>query len=118
MIVTGSNIEIFRGDDEPIAVQILSDGVPVNITGFTIFFTVKNTDDNDKTDDSAVIKKNVTTHTDPTAGITTIVLTDSDTDIPPTNYEYDIQWKDLADDIKTLIKARFCVKADTTRRIT
>ena len=68
------------------------DGVVIDITGSTVFFTVKARLQD--IDDEALITKDVTSHSDPTNGITIITLTDTQTDIAPGNYFYDIKIKD------------------------
>lgn len=64
-----------------------SDG-PIDITGYTLYFTVKKTPS--QSDSLANIFKTVTTHTNPTAGETQILLTPEDTDIPQGSYIYDL----------------------------
>jgi hypothetical protein len=66
-------------------------GSPVNITGYTILFTVKRQVDLDKSDDSALITKTITKHTDPTGGISALVLTNSQTNIEAGIYYYDLR---------------------------
>jgi hypothetical protein len=65
----------------------------VDLTGATVYFTVKPTYDTDPTDGAAIIKKDVTSHTAPTLGKTTIVLTPTDTTVTPGTYGYDIKLK-------------------------
>ncbi len=70
----------------------ITDGTnPIDITGATVFFTIKkNLEDSD---DDAIIKKDITSHTDPTQGKTSITLSDTDTAIEPDTYFYDIKLK-------------------------
>ena len=65
----------------------------VDLTGATVYFTIKPAFDADQTDGAAIIKKDVTTHTNPTAGQTTVTLTPIDTAVTPGNYGYDIKLK-------------------------
>jgi hypothetical protein len=66
-----------------------------DITGYTVKFTVKkNTNDLDNDDVGAIISKTVTTHTDPSQGLTLISLTTSDTNVNPSTYFYDIKLRD------------------------
>jgi len=69
-------------------VTITNNGSVQNITGWTVFFTVKKS--TNQTDAEALISKTITTHTNPTLGITTITLSPSDTDVLAGNYLYDI----------------------------
>ena len=79
----------------------------VDLTGATIYFTVKEETDEVASDTSALIKKDVTDHTDPTHGITTIALTPSDTNVIPGKYGYDIKLKKANGD-QTTIKVGAC----------
>lgn len=86
-------LTIIRGDSENITVTFKdNDDVAVNLTGKTVFFTVKKLEDINEDDDaSAIIKKEITTHSAPTSGETIIVLTTTDTDQAPGEYVYDLQ---------------------------
>jgi hypothetical protein len=92
---TTSNIApLVRGDTRKIEITITDEfGVPVNIQGHTIFFTLKT----DKTlaDSLAMLQVSYTVATDADAlvGKTVLVLSATDTaSVPPGKYFYDIQW--------------------------
>jgi len=109
------NFKLIRGDDHTFALEFKQDGVPKNITGWTVFLTVKkNIDDLDA---NAVISKTVTSHTDPTNGKTEISIADTETDPLCGIYYYDIQYKDLAGIIKTVMLGTLNFYKDVTRRI-
>jgi hypothetical protein len=111
-----NKLTIIRGDDVTIPVTFTdSDGDPINLTGCTVFFTVKNEKSDD--DDDAVISKSVTSHTTPASGITQVVLTHTDTDIDPGSYYWDLQIKDSAGKIQSTQVAQFEVIQDITTRI-
>ena len=63
--------------------------VAYNLTGKTVFFTVKKLKDNRDDDIDALITKDIVAHTTPTSGITTLSLTDAQTDIPAGRYKGD-----------------------------
>jgi len=114
-----ANIRLIRGDSKTYDITIKDgDGVAIDITGYTIFFTVKTSIDNNLTDTTAVIKKTITSHINPTEGKTQISLTEDDTNIEPCVYYYDIQLKSIGGDIKTPSEypARFTILGDVTRR--
>jgi len=67
-------------------------GSPVDITGWTIFFTAKTNMSN--LDEEAVISKTVTEHSDALQGKTLISLSETDTAITPKSYYYDIKYND------------------------
>ena len=108
-----TNLEVYRGDDKTYNVVFKDgEGEVINITGWEVFFTVKNkaTD----TDAQAIIQKKVTSHTDPTNGETEISLTHDDTDITVKYYDYDIQIKDADSKIKTIVVGQFKILQDVT----
>lgn len=84
-------IKRVRGDNYTLDLEISdADGDAVDLTGATVFFTVKKNFQD--TDANALISKSVTSHTSPTEGLTSIPLTSSDTDFEG-SYYYDIKIK-------------------------
>jgi hypothetical protein len=61
------------------------------LTDKIIFFTAKNEADNSDNDDDAVIKKDIISHKNASAGISILELTEEDTDIPLGSYKCDIR---------------------------
>lgn len=113
--MTNLNITAVRGDTFRRKILITdANKAAVDITGWTIFFTLKN---NPKDSDAiAVIKKDITAHTDPTGGESLIELTATETDGLSGNYFYDIQIKKADSDIRTVCGGSFTMKVDITRR--
>jgi hypothetical protein len=112
-----TDIEIVRGDDEAIELEFTNeaDNSAVDLTDTTVMFTVRtNTDETD--DENAIIKKDVVTHSDPTNGKTTISLLHTETDVQAGNYKYDVQYKDAAGKIKTLLIGNISILQDVTKR--
>jgi hypothetical protein len=108
-----NKIQFYRGDTVNINLSLSG----TDLTGATIYFTAKSVVDDDATDSAAVIKKDVTSHTDATAGQTTIALTSTDTNsVDPGIYGYDIQLKNSDDAISTLEVGQLKVLGDYTRR--
>lgn len=110
-----NDIEIYQGDDVSFELNVTENQVPVDITDWKVYFTVKAhyTD----SDDDAIFSKDVTSHIDPTQGETQINLTSTDTDAASLgNYYYDIQVKDANGKIQTLVNGRFRVNPQITRR--
>lgn len=89
--VMSNTLKVIKGDDSTITVTFKNNGVVVNITSYTVFFTVKKKLSD--VDADAVIKKDITSHTDPTNGKTSIVLTSVDTGKTPGSYYWDLQLK-------------------------
>ena len=71
-----------------------SKGAAFPLTGLTVMFTAKRKTDLTADDLSAVIKKDITVHSDPTHGITTLSLTTSDTNVDLGNYKGDLRLYD------------------------
>jgi hypothetical protein len=89
-----SMMNIQKGNPYTATITITnSNGTPYDLTGKTVFFTIKRINDNtvDITDATALIKA-TTTHTVPhTSGITTLTLTDIQTAISVGEYKADIR---------------------------
>lgn len=88
----------------------------IDLTGATVYFTVKSAADTDATDTSALIKKDITSHTDAINGATEIVLTPTDTDITVGKYKYDIKLKKADGQQTTTQVGEFIVKEAITNR--
>lgn len=113
-----NNLSIIRGDDKYYNLTFTDGtGSAIDITNWTIYFTVKsNLSDTD--DSNALIQKDVSSHTDPTNGKTRVHLTHGDTDLTKGDYYYDIQVKKDNGDIITVVNGIFEVAYDVTRRTT
>ncbi len=83
-----AQLKLYRGAtyNEPLALNM-------DITGATVYVTAKPDFDSDTTDAAAVIKKDITAHTTPASGLTTLNLTSTDTDKPPGEYIIDVHVK-------------------------
>lgn len=114
-----ANFKIKRGDDISIKLTYQdANGTALDLTGSTVFFTVKYEIDNDVTDANAIIKETVTVHTDPTNGITHIPISKSDTDNAAIGvYIGDVQIVDVSNDVSSSQTFPVEITADVTRRI-
>ena len=105
---------LVRGDTFNIGVTVTSGVIPKNISGCTIYLTVKlNITD---TDAEAVIRKDITSHTSPATGKSIIPVTSTDTSDLTGDYYYDIQYKDTGSNIYTLTMGTLTFIADVTLR--
>lgn len=112
-----ADLTIIRGDDTTIELTYQDgDGNAIDLTGATVFFTVKSAIDDDSTDADAIIQKDVTVHADAVNGRSDIDLTDSDTDVALGEYLGDIQIKNAASDIVSSQAFAVEVVGDVTRR--
>ena len=109
-----NKIPTFRRDSRRILVNVSGTVAPIDITGYTFFFTVKENDTD--TDDDAKISKTVTNHSNPTAGQTIISMGTADTNLEPKVYIYDISMKDTVSNVTTLVKGELEIMQDITIR--
>jgi hypothetical protein len=118
--MASTDIEMYRGDDKTLTLTFKdSTGTTINITGYSIFFTVKDklsyTDDS--SDSDSIISSLVTSHTHATSGISELTILNSQTStVTPGKYIYDIQLKDSSSKILTVVAGAFIMNADVTRR--
>lgn len=104
-----------RGDSWSRTLQFKnSGGSPIDITGWTVFFTVKSSPGS--RDEDAVLQKTVTSHTNATGGLSAISCTAADTDNLQGDYYFDIQIKKSDGSIKTYLYGQIKFLEDTTRR--
>lgn len=114
--MSNTTLEIYEANDVDITVTVQdAAGDAVDITGYTFWFTVK--DQESDADVDALIQKTITSHTTPSSGITTVSLTNSDTDQDVGEYNYDIQMKDTSSKIQTLVKGNIKIKPKITQTI-
>jgi len=110
-----SNLTIIRGDSEVLNITWQdADGVAIDLTGKTIFFTAKKLDSD--SDDDAVITAQNSVHDDAEKGITHISLSSSDTDVEPRDYYYDFQLVDLVGNVLSTPSQVLTVLQDITIR--
>lgn len=100
-------------------ITITENGSAKDITGYTLFFTVKCK--LQSADAAAVISKDITDHTDPTGGVTTLSLTKDDTDINPDEqwiYDFKLVSSDGTTEVLTIPGGSFIVNNTVTLRST
>ena len=92
-------------------------GLPVIITNWTIWFTLKkNIDDLDA---AAIVQKKLTVFTDPTNGKTTMIAaTATETNTLLGKYFFDIQYKDESGVVRTPDSGTINFERDATRTTT
>ena len=113
-------ISVIRKTTVPLVVTFTDadTGSAIDITGYTVFFTVKkNTSQvKDATDNDALIQKTLTTFSDGAQGVARINLTATDTSIPAGSYVYDIGYKDLSSNRFFSESDEFTVLGNVTQR--
>lgn len=107
-------IKRVKGDTYPLDVTIeYASGLAVNLTGATVFLTVKrNIQD---TDTQALISKSVTSHISPTTGQTSFTLLAADVDYVGEFY-YDVKVKFSTGDIASVFADKFILANHVTIR--
>lgn len=105
-----NDLSIYEGEDKIWTVTITdSSGNPIDITGYTFLFVVK--ENINDSDDDAIIDKEITSHSDPTNGVTEITINSSDTNNLSGKYLYDYQWLDTSTKRRAVLKkANFTVE--------
>jgi hypothetical protein len=111
-----NNYTLYRGDTfaEKLVFED-TDDVTIDITGWTIFFTIKQ----NKTDEDAdaLVSKTITDIPNPTLGEYTLTVDASELNALEGNYYYDFQIKLADGKIYTLISGTITFIVDITRRI-
>ena len=106
-------ITVYSGNDVTLTLTFTdANGDPLDITGYTVFFTVK--DNYTQQDDKAFVAEEVTSHTNPTGGITTISISRTNLNRRPGVYVYDIQTKDTGANISTVTSDDFEILPKST----
>lgn len=111
---TSADLTWTRGDSGRLDVVVKqADGEPYDLTGATLFLTVKNalTD----ADSAAAIRKEVTSHDDAEEGTSHFSIATADNATSGTRY-YDVQLKDSTNAVYTLFGGLWKVLADVTTR--
>ena len=112
-----TNLTVFRGDTLTKSLSFKDENsAAIDITGWTIWFTIKSSQDD--ADSAKVAQDEVTVHTSSTAGLSTISLTATETDALEGNYYYDIQIKKVDGTVKTVLDGRITFSKDITRATT
>lgn len=115
--MTETNYEVERGDTfcEQLSFVYVTTGLPVDITGWTIFFTIKKRKTD--TDSQAVVSKTITNIPNPTLGVYVLEVPASELDTLQGVYYYDFQIKLTSGEIYTLARGTITFDVDITRRI-
>jgi len=119
--ITTHNFFVKRGDTFRQKISVYRDGEPADITGWTIYFTLKK--EKTDADSDAVIKKVITEHFSPEKGETILLCYPSETKNLLGVYYYDIQIKRHItdptdyDDIATPLEGTITFSEDITREI-
>lgn len=117
-MATLNTITYNRGTTYSITLTYKEDGVVADITGVAVRFTVKTSEyDSDSADDTALIRKTVTSFADPTNGAATVTILPSDSQSTiPGKYYYDLKIEKATGEIYKLVEGRFIIDGSPTNR--
>jgi len=101
-------LEIIRKSTKTYELQFKKSGATVDITGWTVYFTVKEAMED--SDALAKIAKTITSFDNATTGIALIELSVSDTNITAGNYWYAFDYKDEDGNEGSLISGKIKIK--------
>jgi hypothetical protein len=107
---------VIRGDSDDFTIKFTDDNnVALDLTGWTVWFTVRKTWVNeDIVDDiDAPISRKITEF--PINGQVTISITSEETTIKAGEYHYDIQYKKPNGKIKSITSCKYIIRNDVTR---
>ncbi len=103
-----TDLEFYEGEDITYPISITENGVAKDITGYTIRFVAKKSINDGNSE--AIIIKNITTHSSPIGGITSLSFNHTDTVGKNGKYVYDLQWEDTFSDIRYITGGNLIVK--------
>ena len=114
MSVVTKNMSIVRGDTKTYKLVFRNQaGDIVDITNYTVMFTLKSDSADD--DDDALISKTMTVESGE-SGEATLTLSPSDTDIDGGIYVYDIQLVTASGSVHTPVTGTVTIQDDVTKR--
>lgn len=108
-------LTVFKGDDKTWNITVSdADGDAIDLSGQTIFFTVK--ENKTDPDSAALIQATNSTHTSATGGTSTITITNTQSDLDAGNYFFDLQIVSAGSLVTTWVVGDFEVVQEVTRR--
>jgi len=102
------DLELLRKSTKTYELQFKKDGASVDITGWTVYFTIK--EEMEDEDADAKLAKTITSFDNATSGIALIELSIVDTDITAGNYWYSMDFKDDDGNEGTVITGKIKIK--------
>ena len=105
---TSKAIEIVKGDTKQYELVFKEDGGAVDLTDWTVYFTVK--ENMEDSDEDAKIAISISSFDDPSSGKALIPLTSTDTNIEVGRYHYSFDYKDDEGNEGVLLEGRLTVR--------
>jgi len=112
------NISVTRANDVTFTLTFTNElNQAIDLTGATVYLTVrKNQDVGDLADSEAIIAQQYTSISNPTAGIVTITITRTELIQTVGEYYYDIDIKQANNDVLTVLKGVFTITYKSANR--
>jgi hypothetical protein len=109
-----------RGTTFTIDVAYRDNGSPASLVGATVRFTVKSTEYDSSVDDStAVITKDITSHTNAPEGLSAVIIDPADTaTLEPGKYHYDIKVAESGGAVYKIDEGTLKLDGSPTNRLT
>jgi hypothetical protein len=104
-MMLNKNLEIIKGNDQLYTLTFTDSAGVIDITQWTIYYVIK-----EPKTLAIVINKEITDHSDPTHGISQIILTHQETNITRGGYKYSITVQTGADEIYSILSGTLVVK--------
>ncbi|MCX5727094.1 MAG: hypothetical protein NT030_08045 [Candidatus Saganbacteria bacterium] len=102
-----------RGDTFSRTIYVTENDAVVNITGWSIFFSLKK--NWQLPNSEASLSKIITSHTNPSHGETVLELLPADTqNLDPMDYDFDIQILTDTGEVFTVLRGKFTLEWDVT----
>ena len=96
-----------KGNSKAYGLYFKKDGTAIEITDYTVYFTLKEKPED--TGEDAKINKKITTHTTPVNGYTVIELSKTDLNLTSKSYVYGVDVKDDAGEVYPLYRGRYLI---------
>jgi len=110
-----NNFTVYRGDDLGWTLNFRdTNGEPIDISGWLIFFTMKVSKDD--SDSEAVLTKTVEAQSGSSDGVIQVTVPGADVNTLVGPYYYDLQFIDLDGQVRTITSGAVTFEKDVTRR--
>ncbi len=117
IISNTGDISVTRGVDVAFSVTFKANDVAVDLTGYTVYFTVrKNQDVTDLTDSEAIISQEYTSIANPATGIVTISLSKTELKQNVGEYFYGIDFKNGSGAVTKGFEGKFNITYNSANR--
>lgn len=111
VVITATNLETYAYIDDSFQFTIKNNGVAVDITGWTVYFSIKR----NRGDTTELIEKTITSFSDPENGVVVVTIDKEDTQDFSGDYFYDFKVDNTAGDRKIYSEGVFKINPGVKR---